>query len=357
MAVPVDWDRIASLPKVELHVHLEGSLRPSTALALGARNGVDVGCSGPEELSERYQFRDFSHFIKLFQDGLAILQTPDDYLTAADALVDELALQRVRHAEITTTPVHALRARAMAPGAYADALNQAQRRAATLGVSVRWILDISRGDELPSDLLTVGLLDSIDCPVGAVALGIGGPEAQWPPELYADAFSRARSAGFPGVVHAGEAAGAESVAGALDALHAVRIGHGVRAMEDDALVARLIDEQVPVEVCPTSNVRLIPHVAPSIEAHPVGAMSAVGINVSINSDDPAYFSTTLTRELELVATHHGFDEAALVAAQRRAIDASFAPAELRASVHAELDDWTRRASQSPEIAGPGWTTS
>ena len=206
-------------------------------------------------------------------------------------------------------------------------------------MSVGWILDIARGEELADDGLTAGLIDGPHCPAGTVAMGLGGPEAGWPPELYADDFARVRAVGVPAVVHAGEAAGPESVRGALDHLHAVRIGHGVRAMEDPTLIGRLADEQVPIEVSPTSNVLLIPHVAPSIEAHPIGAMVLAGLNVSVNTDDPGYFSTDLTRELRLVSEHHGFDEPALAAAQRRALDASFAPADVKVRVHAELDEW------------------
>lgn len=337
-------DRIASLPKVELHLHLEGSMRPATVFRLAERNGIDLGCATEEELAARYAFDDFLHFIELFKAGLEVLRTPEDLVEVAGVLTDELAAQQVRHAEITTTGIHALRWKGWGEAAYGAALDQAQREAAAKGVSIGWIPDIARGMELPDDHLTAGFLTGPHAPAGTVALGIGGPEAEWPPELYTDAFARARAAGIPAVVHAGEAAGPASVIGALDALRAVRIGHGVRSMEDPELVRRLADEQVPVEVSPTSNVLLLPEVAPSIEAHPIGAMVAAGLNVSVNTDDPGYFSTTLERELTLVSEHHGFDEAALVAAQRRALDASFAAADLKRRVHAELDAWV--------VAGP-----
>ncbi|MBV9952376.1 MAG: adenosine deaminase [Acidimicrobiia bacterium] len=343
----VSDERLAALPKVELHLHLEGSLRPRTVLALAERNGVDIGCSTEEELTARYRFDDFLHFIALFRAGLSVLHTPDDYVAVADALTDELAAQQVRHAEITTTPFHPLRRLGFSVADYAGALDEAQRHAAEKDVSIVWIPDISRGDELPDDMLTTGLLDGPHCPVGAVALGIGGPEAEWPAELFADAFARARAAGFPAVVHAGEAAGPESVRAALDVLHASRIGHGVRAMEDPALVARLAEEQIPIEVSPTSNVLLIPHVAPSIEAHPIGAMVAAGLNVSVNTDDPGLFSSDLSRELRLVSEHHDFDEAALAAAQARAIDASYASDALKARVHTEIDAWLEGGNSGP----------
>ena len=169
-------------------------------------------------------------------------------------------------------------------------------------------------------------------------MGLGGPEAEWPPELYADTFARARAAGIPAVIHAGEAAGPASVRGALDSLHAVRIGHGVRALEDRSLVRRLIDEQVPLEVSPTSNV-LLGVTAPSIEDHPIGEMIRLGMDVSVNTDDPGYFSTTLERELALVAEHHGVGAGGLAALQRRAMAASFAPPEVRRSFEADLAAW------------------
>jgi aminodeoxyfutalosine deaminase len=340
---PVPTEAIAALPKVELHVHLEGSMRPSTVLALAERNGIDLGVESEGELAERYRFRDFLHFIELFRAGLAVLRTPDDLVTCADALTEELACQRVRWAEVTTTPVNHVRTRGWGEAAYTAALEEAQRRAATRGVEVRWILDISRGQELPDDHLTASLLTGAHAPAGAVAMGLGGPEAEWPPELYADTFARVRSAGVPAVVHAGEAAGPASVSGALDSLHAVRIGHGVRALEDPTLVRRLVDEQVPLEVSPTSNV-LLGVTAPSVADHPIGEMIGLGMDVSVNTDDPAYFSTTLERELALVAEHHGVGTGGLAALQRRAMAASFAPPEVRRSFEAELGAWESRWS-------------
>jgi aminodeoxyfutalosine deaminase len=335
---PVPTEAIAALPKVELHVHLEGSMRPSTVLALAERNGIDLGVESEAELAERYRFRDFLHFIELFRAGLAVLRTPDDLVSCADALTEELARQRVRWAEVTTTAVNHVRTRGWGEAAYAAALDEAQRRAAARGVEVRWIIDISRGQELPDDHLTALLLSGADAPAGAVAMGLGGPEAEWPPELYADTFARARAAGIPAVVHAGEAAGPASVADALDSLHAVRIGHGVRALEDRSLVRRLIDDQVPLEVAPTSNV-LLGVTGPSIADHPIGEMIGLGMDVSVNTDDPGYFSTTLERELALVVQHHGVDAGGLAALQRRAVSASFAPPGLRAAFESELSAW------------------
>ncbi len=284
-------------------------------------------------------FGSFLAFIELFRAGLAVLKTPEDYVAVADALTDELAAQNVRRAEITSTPFNALRSLGFSHAEYAGALDEAARQAQAKGVSIGFVLDVSRGLEMPEDQLTAGLLDGPDAPGSAVAMGIGGPEAEWPPELYADSFARTRAAGIPAVCHAGEAAGPESVRGALDVLHAHRIGHGVRSMEDPELVKRLADQQTPIEVSPTSNVLLIPDVAPSIEEHPIGAMVAAGLNVSVNTDDPGFFSTDLNRELRLVSEHHGFDEAALADVQRRALEASFAPDDLKASVRAELDAW------------------
>ena len=334
----ISAEAIGALPKVELHVHLVGSMRPSTVLALAERNGIDLGVESEAALAERYRFRDFLHFIELFRAGLAVLRTPDDLVSCADALTEELAGQRVRWAEVTTTPVHHVRTRGWGEAAYGEALDEAQRRAASRGIEVRWILDISRGEELPDDHLTASLLSGAHAPAGAVAIGLGGPEAEWPPELYADTFARARAAGVPAVVHAGEAAGPASVIGALDSLRAVRIGHGVRALEDPSLVRRLIDAQVPLEVSPTSNV-LLGVTAPSIEDHPIGEMIALGMDVSVNSDDPGYFSTTLERELALVAEHHGVGAGGLAALQRRAMGASFAPSDVRTRFEAELGTW------------------
>ena len=303
-AGPVPAEAIAALPKVELHVHLEGSMRPSTVLALAKNNDVDIGLESEEELAARYRFRDFLHFIELFKAGLAVIRTPDDYVTFADALTDELAAQNVRHAEITTTPVNHVRTRGWGEAEYAAALDEAQRRAAAKGVSVGWILDISRGDELPEDQLTAGLIDGAHAPPALWPWASAGPRPSGRPSSTPTTSPAPGPPASPRWCTPARPPGPRACAAPSTTF--TRYGSAMASgpWRTRPLVGRLADEQVPIEVSPTSNVLLIPHVdrGPPDRRH-----GRAGLNVSVNTDDPGYFSTDLTRELRLVTEHHGFD--------------------------------------------------
>lgn len=325
---------LASMPKVELHLHLEGSIRPPLLLQLAERNGIDIGARSIDELAARYRFRDFDHFIELYLIGMSAIRSAEDILAAIEALAEELAAQRVGYAEVTTTAyLHHLNG--ISEEDYRDALDTGARRAAAEhGVVLKWIIDIPRSVEAPEEQWTADLLTGPHAPADVAAIGLGGPEADYPAEWYEPSFARARAAGIPAVVHAGEVAGPPSVWAALRTLGAVRIGHGVRSMEDDALVAHLVEHQVPLEVSVTSNVLL--GVVPSVREHPLARMIEAGLNVSVNTDDPGYFSTTLTDELLLAHEQLGISVDQLVAAQHRAIDAALCSQVEKGRLHDEL---------------------
>jgi adenosine deaminase len=327
-------EEIAALPKVELHLHLEGSLRPATMFALAELHAIDLGVGSAEELTSRYRFESFDDFLRLFIQGLEVLVDGEDFTTATVALAGELAAQNVRYAEITTTPFNHHR-RGIAIREYVSGLNEGRRRARQEhGVELSWICDIPRELEDPELGFTIDLITGPDAPDGVVALGLGGPEVGFPAEWFAGSFARARAAGLGSVPHAGETVGAESVWAAIRALQADRIGHGVRSVEDPELVAYLADRAIPLEVSMTSNVLL--RVASSLEEHPIRALFDAGVPVTINTDDPAYFSTDLTRELRLARDVHGLTHDQLAEMLRTAINASFASAEIKRSVLAEL---------------------
>ncbi|NEE03422.1 adenosine deaminase [Phytoactinopolyspora halotolerans] len=326
---------LAELPKVELHVHLEGSLRPVTMFTLAERNGIDLGASTPEELTGLYEFSDFEHFARLFFTGLDVLRTAEDFADAVSALAAELAAQNVRYAEVTTTSLNHRR-RGLALEEYRDGLNEGRRRALLeSGVQLSWVCDISRETEKPESHETVDYVLGRTAPEGVVGLGLGGIEAGFPPELFASSFERAKAAGLASLPHAGETVGPASVWGALDMLHADRIGHGVQSIADDRLIARLVQERIPLEVAPTSNVCL--KIVDSIETHPLRRLTDAGVVTTINTDDPAYFGTTLTEELLAAHRWHGFTPADLHAAQVAALDVSYADAATKARIHAELE--------------------
>ena len=330
-----EW--IANLPKVELHVHLEGSLQPATVAALAARHGRDTREVWPDGLPESFSFVDFPDFARQFWFGLSLLRTGDDLRAVIGALGESLQANNVRYAEVTSTAFSHLRGNISAAD-YGDALDSGRRDVLDrFGVRLAWVIDIPRDIEPPGSRATVEFLAGPHAPTDTVGIGLGGYEVGFPAGPYAEAFSAATALGLHSVPHAGETEGAHSVAAALDALAAERIGHGVRCLEDPELVRRLADTGTMLEVCPTSNVLL--GVAGSIDEHPLPAMIAAGLNVSINTDDPGSFGTDLTTELQLVHAHHAVRLEDLRALQLAALDASFADSSTKRALRAEIEGY------------------
>lgn len=325
---------IDGIPKCELHLHLEGSLRLPTVQRLAERHGIDVG--DRPHLERVYQFDGFPEFAKLFMTGLDVMRNGEDLVDVIDALAIELAEQNVRYAEVTTTAYSHLK-RGIPFEEYSQALNDGRRHAQQRNVELAWIIDIPRDFEPAEELITARLITGPDAPDGVVAIGLGGSEVNNPPEQFADAFALARAAGLRSVPHAGETDGPASVRAALDVLHADRIGHGIRAIEDVALVQRLVDERIPLEVAITSNVLLA--AVPSRDAHPVGELADNGVTVTINTDDPAYFSTTLVDELHIAQELMRLDDEGVRQLQLNAVDASFAPDDFKRRLRDELVRW------------------
>src|SRR5579859_7646050 len=267
-------DLIRAMPKVELHVHLEGSIRPDTLLQLAQRNGVALPTNSIEGLQDWYTFQDFAHFVEIYLAISSCICTPDDIELIARDFLRGQAEQRIRYSEVTFTPYTHYSMNRHIP--FADQLAALTRArewgARELGVGVGWVLDISRNVRPIEHGMTVAEWAIASRDRGVVALGIGGPEIGNPPELFQSAFDRAQDAGLPAVPHAGETVGAQSVRGAVHTLHARRIGHGVRCLEDPELVALLRERQIPLEVCPSSNVCI--GVVPTLAAHPLPRLLA-----------------------------------------------------------------------------------
>lgn len=314
---------IGAMPKVELHVHLEGSIRPATLLTLARRNGVALPADDLEGLRDFYRFTDFQHFLRVYFTITSCLQTPEDFELVAYEFGADMARQNVRYAEVTFTPHTNVTNTGLPFDEILAALDVGRARAAgDFGVQMAWVLDIVRG--MPETQREVAGWAAAAQDRGVVALGLGGPEQGNPPQDYARAFALAREAGLHSVPHAGELAGPESVWGALQALGAERLGHGVRCIEDPALVAYLREQQVPLEVCPTSNLCL--GVYPSYADHPLRRLWDLGLYVTVNSDDPPMFNTDLVREYRALVDHMGFTVEELERLSLAALGASFLPA-------------------------------
>jgi aminodeoxyfutalosine deaminase len=295
---------IEQMPKVELHVHLEGAVLPETLLDLARRHGVDLPAKDLNGIRDFYTFIDFDHFVQVYMKINDCLVTPEDVGLITEELGNEAARQNIRYLEVTISPGTLVYIHGMKFDEILDQINAgAERARRTHGVRMQWVLDVIR--DMPPHIREEGAKFAIHAmDRGIVALGLGGTEAKFPPEEFTDLFDLARDAGLPGVPHAGETAGPESIWNALKLLDAVRIGHGVRAIEDPSLVEYLAQNRIPLEVSPTSNICI--GVFDSWESHPVRKLYDAGIPISVNSDDPPMFNTTLTQEYRELVDRFNF---------------------------------------------------
>jgi adenosine deaminase len=285
---------ILQMPKVELHVHLEGSVRPETLLKLAKRHHVALPADDIDGLRRWYTFRDFNHFIEIYMTISSCLRTAEDIELIAREFLAGQAEQNIRYSEVTFTPFNQYINNGLGFHEQIDAVNRAREWAEKeLDVRMGIVMDIPRIIS-PEEGLTVAdwLIERYGD--GLIALGLGGPEVGNPPEKYQAAFDRIRAEGIPCILHAGETAGPPSIWSAIQVADTRRIGHGVRAVEDATLVEYLREAQIPLEVCPTSNICL--KVYPSLEEHVLPRLLQAGLYITINSDDPPMFNTTLTDE-------------------------------------------------------------
>lgn len=323
---------VAALPKAELHVHLEGTAGPDLVRRMAKRNGVAL----PDDLfadDGRFAWRDFLHFLKVYDAASASIRTARDYRDVTFEYLLSCAGEGALYVEVMSSPDHA----AMSGMSYEEHLEGIvagiEDARARTGIEARLIVTCVRhfGVERATEVARLAVRHAHPLVTG---FGMGGDEAGYPPTLFAEAFRIARFDGDLGCnVHAGEAAGPESVRAALD-LPISRIGHGVRAVEDPDLVAELVDRGIVLEVCPTSNVAT--GVYDSYVEHPLPLLMAAGCHVTLNSDDPPYFGTSIGHEYEVAARELRLTETALLATTRCALNAAFVDAETRARLLARV---------------------
>ena len=328
---------IAGLPKVELHVHHVGSASPRIVAELAARHeGRTPVPADPDALADYFAFRDFAHFIEIYLSVVDLVRDEEDVRILTYEVARELARQQVRYAELTVTPYSHVRRGIPAP-AFCEAIEDARRAAETeLGIVLRWCFDIPGEAGLPAaeETLRIALEQRPD---GLISFGLGGPEIGVPRPQFKPYFGTARAAGLHSVPHAGETTGPATVWDALRELGAERIGHGTSAVLDPRLLAHLAEQRIALEVCPTSNVRT--RSIRSIEEHPLRAMTEAGLLVTINSDDPPMFGTTLNDEYAIAARLLDCGPDGLAALARNGVAASFLPAADKARLVAEIDTY------------------
>jgi len=328
-------NEVMSLPLVELHLHIEGTLEPELIFQLAERNGLSLPWASLDELRAQYEFDDLRSFLNLYYANLDVLRQRADFTDLTRAYLARARTAGVRHAEIFFDPqAHTIRGIPLvtALGGVRDALDSS---VAEFGMSTQLIVTFLR-DRPAAEALGI-LRDILAGEHRIDGIGLDSAEVGYPPELFAEVFALARANGLHVVAHAGEEGPPEYVWQALDLLRVERVDHGIRSLEDDALVERLVRERIPLTVCPFSNVRL--RVIDTLADHPILRMLDLGLLACVNSDDPAYFGgyiddnlAALDREFTL-----GADRLALLA--RNGIEASFLDAAAKSALNADVDAW------------------
>lgn len=345
---------IRAMPKAEVHIHLEGAIAPATVLELARRhNRLDLlPAQDVPGVQRWFTFTGFPHFVKIYMTIQQLLRTPEDFALIVARCGDDMAAQNIRYRELTVTTfthTHLQREKGVTFDDIMEGLEAGRRQAkAEHGdkVEMRWVFDVPRNasfrvpdsvryDPDPANVTLAHALAGRDR--GVVGFGLGGYEPGAPPQPFAHAFMEAKEAGLLSVPHAGETMGAPSIWGAIHALGADRIGHGVRAMEDPLLLAYLLEHRIPLEINPTSNLRL--HIYPHADQHPFALLDHMGLLVTVNSDDPPLFNTTLCGEYEFLAQEFDYDRPNLRRIARNAFTVAGVEDEVKERLLVEFDGW------------------
>jgi adenosine deaminase len=322
-------ERIASLPKAELHLHLEGSIQPATVYALTARHGVNIT---EEEVRQRYAYRDFPEFIEAFKWVTTFLRDPGDYALIARDLAEYLLTQHVVYTEVTLS-IGVMLLRKQRPEANFEALLSATVPFESRGLRFRWVFDAARQFGVDAAMEVVESAKRCNSKA-IVAFGIGGDELSIPTKEFRPIYDRAGQIGLHKLMHAGEIGGPEKIREAIELLGAERIGHGIAAINDPELMDLLADRKIPLEICPGSNMktaalaRQLRREDVRIEDHPLPKLLRHGIPIVLSTDDPAMFHTTLEQEYANAA-RMGLQEHELARIVEMSFEHSFLPAAER----------------------------
>jgi adenosine deaminase len=320
------------IPKAELHVHLEGTAPPALIRRLAERNGMAVP-EGVFATEDRFAWTDFLHFLRTYDLAASVIRTPEDYRDVTFEYLAGCAREGAVYVEVIASPDHAAAVGLPDADHYAGIAQGIDDARAAYGIEARIVIAAVRnlGVEAAE---AIARRHADDRHPYVVGFNLVGDEAAWPAHLFAEAYAIASGSGLGCTIHAGEHAGPESVRAAL-ALPITRISHGVRAIEDPALVAELAARGLVLEVCPTSNVAL--GLFPSYEDHPLGALREAGVRVTLGSDDPPYFGCSIGSEYAVAQERLGFEEGQLLETTRLAVGAGFAEDALKDALLARLD--------------------
>ncbi|MEB3285881.1 MAG: adenosine deaminase [Vampirovibrionales bacterium] len=319
VSIPSDISRkIERMPKMEIHVHLEGATDPETVFKLAQKNKIPLPAKTLEDWRAFFKFKNFPHFIEVYTSSCTAFQTLEDWAYLSETFLKNQAAQNIRYSEVFLSTSHHLKK--FPKRDFLDALMAgAKAGEEKYGSKMKLIADVSR--EMPDtrhDVLEFALMGKDAGFV--IGLGLGGLEKEFPPRLFSDIYSEADKQGLHNVAHAGEAAGPESIAEAIEKLAIKRIGHGVRVLEDSSLVKTLAESKIPFEVNPISNYRL--GIVPKEAPHPIHQMLANGLYCTVNSDDPTMFDTSLSNEYKVLASQ-GMDWEALWQLNLNTLEATF----------------------------------
>lgn len=326
-----------TMPKVELHLHLEGAIPVVAMWALAEAKGDASGVGSMSELRERFAYRDFRHFIETWVWKNQLLDSYEAFIFVAESVAADLARQQIVYAEVYFSPTD-FAGFGLEPGPLAMAIRTGLDRVP--GTRIALVADLVRDTGPQRAARTLDRVAEVADEAGIIGITIGGSEADFPASDFGAVFARARRAGFRLSAHAGEAAGPQSVWSALDVLRVDRIGHGIRSVEDHELVSALVARRVPLEICPTSNVRT--GVVTSWEHHPVGRLVKEGAVVTLNTDDPAMFDCSLAGEYRKVSRTFGFDDGVMRRLALNAVDACWAEPAVRDRLRDLVVDWWER---------------
>lgn len=326
---------IRKMPKAELHIHIEGSLEPHLLFQIAQRNRIALRANSIEELRNAYQFRDLQSFLDIYYEGARVLVREQDFYDLTWAYLERVSAQNVRHTEIFFDPqAHTTR------GVLFETVITGIRRALAdgerqLGISSKIIMCFLR--HLSAEVAMDTLSQSLPFKEWIIAVGLDSSEIGHPPEKFRAVFDKARDLGFLTVAHAGEEGPPGYIWQALEQLKVSRIDHGVRCVEDERLVEKLITEQVPLTVCPLSNVKL--GVFNSIAEHNLKRLLDLGLCITVNSDDPAYFGGYLAENLEAVQEGLGLSGGDIYRLAKNSFVATFLPDDKKQELLRELDNY------------------